>query len=110
MSRPLCALLFLFLGTVCATAAQVNRSGSIILGGTAQTLAPANLNRLGCVIQPLGTTDFWISLTGTAGAGLGSYVVPAGSVFVCPKPAPTGAITIFSNSTGQPFTAVELTQ
>lgn len=110
MSRMLCALLLLLLAIECAFAGTINRSGSIIQGGTAQTMAPANLNRVGCVVQPLGTTDLWVSITGTASTSTGSYAVPAGSVFVCPRPAPTGAISILSNSTGQPFTAVELTQ
>lgn len=86
---------------------STDHSGAITLGGTAQVAIPANASRVGCEFQPLGATSLWINVSGTAAAAQGSTEVPSGSVFTCPFPIPTGAISIFGTVTGSSFTAKE---
>lgn len=88
----------------------VNRSGTITAGGAAQTVMAANPDRSGCNIQVIGGSDIWVSISGTASPGTGSYDIPPGSLFVCTQPTPTGAISVYSAVTGTPFTATELSQ
>lgn len=85
-----------------------DRSNTITLGATAQTLAAANASRTGLWVQNLSTGDLWISSIGTAGPSQPSMWLPAGSYYEFPATAiPTTAISIFGATTGQAFAARE---
>jgi hypothetical protein len=96
-------------GSGTTTSTATDKSGTITLGGQSQVLLAANPARVGCEVQALGG-DLWINLTTTASAGSGSFLIPAGSEYICPKPNPTTAINLFGASTGTAFTAVEYTK
>jgi hypothetical protein len=103
---------FLAIAPGCAVGAVLSNdhSGTIILGGTAQTVISANASRVGCELQVLGSTSIWINVSGTAAAGQGSTEIPPGSVFTCPFPVSADAISIFGTATGTAFTAKEYTR
>jgi hypothetical protein len=85
-----------------------DRSGTITIGGTAQTLMPANSARTGCLLQNLSTGDLWINSFATAVQGEPSIWIPAGSFFSCEQTGvPLGPISIYGATTGQTFTARE---
>jgi hypothetical protein len=90
-------------------ATATNRSGTITLGGQSQTLFAANSHRVGCEVQMLGG-DVWLNIGAAASAGSGSFLISAGSEFICPTAPPTVAINIFSPVTGVAFSAVEYTR
>ena len=85
----------------------IDRSSSIASGGTAQTLAAAETQRLAIYGQNISAGDLWINETGgTAAAnGTGSYRVTAGSTFTVNT---NRAISIIGATTGQKFTATEV--
>lgn len=93
------------------TYTPTTKSGTITLGGTAQVLMAANVNRVGCSFQPQaatnGSADVWINtLGGTAGPVQPSLFWPAPSVYTCP-PGFRGAISIYGTTTGATFYAEE---
>lgn len=86
----------------------VNRSGTIIAGGTAQQLMPANAQRQGWWIQNLSSGDLWISDIGTAAASQPSLKISAGQMYEHPDfGISQGAVSIFGTTTGQTFSARE---
>jgi hypothetical protein len=91
------------------TSTATNRSGTITLGGQSQILFPANSHRVGCEVQMLGG-DVWLSIGSDATAGSGSFLITAGSEFICPSSTPTVVINIFGPVTGVAFTAMEYTR
>ena len=98
-------LLALLIGTAHA-ASITDHSGTILIGGTAQTLMPANAARHGCSIQNVSQFDMWFFELGTAAAAEPAFLLPAGSQWTCPgNGVPTGAISIFGILTGQEYTA-----
>ena len=87
---------------------HTDRSGTITLGGTQQTLMAANSQRRGCVVQNLSTGDLWISELTTAVASQPSIKVPAGAEYTCSvNGIPTGALSIIGATTSQAFAARE---
>jgi len=85
----------------------VDKSGTITLGGTSQTVMAANTRRVYCEIQPLAA-DAYIAIDQTASNAQGSFYLTAGSLFKCnPDAVPTGSINIWSATTGAKFTATE---
>lgn len=85
-----------------------NRSGTVTLGGTAQTLMAANASRQGFIVQNVSTGDLWISSLGTAAATQPSIWLPPGSYYEPPSDGvPVAAISIFGATTGQAFSARE---
>jgi len=92
------------------TVTMANISGTITLGGTAQSLAAANPTRRGCVVQNLSTGDLWINDQGTAAASQPSIKVPAGGQYVCGSGggfAPGQALSIFGATTAQAYSGRE---
>ena len=86
----------------------VDRSGTISLGGIAQTLMAANSSRIGCAIQNQSVNDLWFYELGTAAAVAPSHLLTPGSEWLCPSNGiPTGAFSIFGAVTGQAFQAKE---
>ncbi len=86
-----------------------DRSGTITLGGTAQTLMAANTSRHGCILQNQSTGDMWLNETGSTAVLLQPSVwLPAGSVYTCPiGGASTAAFSLIGATTGQAFMARE---
>ena len=86
----------------------IDRSGTIILGGAAQTISIANSIRHGFWIQNQSAGDLWMSTIGTAAAGEPNIWLPSGAYFEFPYTGvPSTAISLWGNTTGQPYTARE---
>jgi hypothetical protein len=89
-------------------AAFTERSGTITLGATAQTLAAANPVRRFYRIMNLSTSDLWINDKGAvAVANQPSFRLVAGAMYETSSYAPAAAISIFGATTGQAFSAAE---
>ncbi len=90
------------------TTTPTDRSGSITTGGSSQVLAPANSVRKFFMVQNLSDVDMWISFTGPASIGGGSYLVAAnGGAYETSTWVPLTQITIFCSTTGKTFSALE---
>lgn len=89
-----------------ALPAGTDRSGSITLGGTAQSLAPANAARISLSGQNISSGDLWINeIGGTAAADTaGSFKVSSGSMF---EIATNRAVSVVGATTGQKWSATE---
>jgi hypothetical protein len=87
--------------------AGTNRSGTIAVGGTAQTISTGNATRRALYGQNISTGDLWINeLGGVAVIGAaGSYKISPGESFSI---STSNAISIIGATTGQAYTAVEL--
>lgn len=86
--------------------AGTDRSGSITLAGTAQSLAAANNYRSGLLVQNISAADLWINqIGGTAAVDTaGSFKVAAGAFF---EVRTDRAVSIVGGTTGQKFSAIE---
>lgn len=86
-----------------------DRSGTITAGGTAQTLAAANVGRRAFFFQNNSTADLWLNFTTTAVASQPSIKVGAGlTLTMNPGPVTTELISIIGATTGQAFSAKEM--
>lgn len=92
-----------------STATITPRSGTITLGGTAQSFMTANAARKGWFIQNNSTGDLWVNrFGGTASAAQPSILVRPGRMYETPPGGSGGnALSIFGATTGQAFTAGE---
>lgn len=109
------AVLFLIAGMAFADGPSepfpwTDRSGSITLGGTAQTIAAVNGRRTYLIVQNISDTTMWLNLGGTATAGSGSFLLAAngGSYAAEGSAIPSGAVSILCATTGKEFTAKEM--
>lgn len=85
-----------------------DKSGTITLGGTQQTLMAANTDRKGYLVQNVSAGDLWINDQGNAAATQPSLKLIPGAYYETPLTgAPRTAISIFGATTGQAFTARE---
>jgi hypothetical protein len=85
-----------------------NRSGTITLGGTAQTLAAVNATRRYLFIQNLSVGDLWLNFTTTAVAAQPSIKLAAGDSFVMEGSfVSTELVSVFGATTGQAWAAKE---
>jgi hypothetical protein len=89
-----------------------DRSGTITLGGTAQTIAAVNGARTYLLVQNVSDTAMWVNLGATATAGAGSILLSAnGGSFVAEASAiPLGHVSILCATTGKAYTAKEMTR
>lgn len=93
-----------------ATTSPTDRSGTITLGGSAQTLMSANSSRHGFFVQNQSNADLWINdLGSSASASQPSIWLPAGAFYTCDalSGVSVGSISIFGNTTSAPFAARE---
>lgn len=94
-----------------STITPTNKSGTITLGGTAQTLAAANTSRHAFLLQNQSSGDLWVNdVGGTAAAIQPAIYLPAGSVWTCgglAQPCSATALSLFGATTGQAFAARE---
>ena len=86
-----------------------NKSGTITLGGTSQTLAAANAARQGWWVQNHSVGDLWVNDLGAAAIiGQPSIKIPAGALYEPPYGGHGGAaLAIIGATTAQAFTARE---
>lgn len=85
-----------------------NRSGTIAVGGTAQTLMAANADRRGFWLQNLSAGDLWINELGVAAAAAPSLKLAAGSLYESPiTGCPSGPVSVFGATAAQAFSARE---
>ena len=86
-----------------------NRSGTITLGGTAQTLAAVNAARKYLLIQNVGSNVIWFNFTTTAVQAQPSIRLAAGASFEMSAPnfVSTELVSIIGGTTGDAFTAKE---
>lgn len=83
-------------------------SGTITLGGTAQQVFAANVNRRYFVFQNNSDIDYWINWGVAAVASQPSIQIVAGGSYENPPHfCPTGTISVIGATTGKPFTAKE---
>jgi hypothetical protein len=91
-----------------ALVTKTDRSGTVTLGGTAQTLAAANASRRGFSIQNTSAGDLWFSTEATAVALSPSFKIPPNALYEEPAHGVDGgAISIIGATTGQAFSARE---
>jgi len=85
-----------------------DRSGSITVGGTAQTLAAANGSRKYFLFVNQSSGNMWINFTTTAVADQPSIlIVPTGSLVMEAGFVSTEAISVIGATTGQKWMAKE---
>lgn len=85
-----------------------DRSGTITLGGTAQTIAAANAARKYLLIQNSSDTDMWCNFTTTAVNSQPSFKIPAGAGFFMESGyVSTELVSCIGATTGKIFTAKE---
>ena len=87
--------------------ALTDASGTITLGGTAQTALALNANRKYLLIQNLSATEsLWVNFDGTAAvAGQPSIQLVGNGVFVWENVyIPTGAVSVLAATTSHPWT------
>lgn len=89
--------------------AYTNRSGTITVGGTAQTLMASNTARRGYRIQNLSSGDLWFNdKSGSATTGQPSNKLASGASYESPAfGCSTNSISIIGATTGQAFEAME---
>lgn len=88
----------------------IDRSGSIVTGGTAQQLAAANAARKGWRLQNTSANDLWFNDTGVAASvgGAGSYQLQPGGYYESPPGGSSQtSLSIFGVTTAQSFSAAE---
>ena len=91
-------------------ATLTNRSGTITLGGTAQSFATAKGDRKYLFIQNPSTNSdsLWLNWRGgTAVVGQPSVELPVGAVIIATDDVPRGAISIIGATTGMSFIGEE---
>lgn len=82
-------------------------SGSVTLGGTAQTAAAADVNRMSLTIQNPSDTDIWVAFGATAVADSPSFLIEAGAnAEYGPmwREMTTKAISVIGATTGKKYT------
>jgi hypothetical protein len=84
--------------------ATTDRSGSITTGGTAQTVAAANANRIGLTFQNTSDTEMRVTENGTTATAATGYLVAAGQFI---RVNSNKAISVFCATTGKTFAATE---
>lgn len=85
-----------------------NRSGTITLGGTAQTLAAANTSRSYLLVQNISAENLWINFTTAAVADQPSFkIVPGDTFFMESSFLSTELISIIGATTGSKFVSKE---
>ena len=89
-------------------AALTDRSGTIVAAGTAQQACAANAaRRFLLVANPDDTRTIWFNPTAVAANGAGSLQVGAGAAILFDKVVPSGAVSVYGATAGQPFTVKE---
>lgn len=92
------------------TVTRTDKSGTITAGGTAQTLIVVNTLRKAWELQNNSSGDLWFSTTAAAVVGQPSFKLAPGQTYESGLgSADTGAVSLIGATTGQTFSARELT-
>lgn len=81
--------------------------GTVVAGGTAQTLWPFTCARGWAIYNPSSTDGLWVSSSTTAGPNIPGciYIPPLGGYETPSGYRPVGYVSLYGAVTGQPFTA-----
>ena len=86
--------------------AAVDGSGTVVTGGTAQTLFAGVVPVNGYLVANNSSATLYVSDVGTANAGGASIPIAVGALFVTPSGyKPAGAISLYGGTAGQAFAA-----
>jgi hypothetical protein len=89
-----------------AGAVAIDGSGTVVTGGTAQTLFAGIVPVNGYLVANNSSATLYISDVGTANVGGTSIPITAGAVFMTPSGyKPAGAVSLYGSVTGQTFAA-----
>jgi hypothetical protein len=89
-----------------AGAAAIDGSGTVVAGGTAQTLFAGVMPVNGYLVANNSSAVLYVSDVGTANVGGASIPIAAGAVFTTPSGyKPAGAVSLYGGTTGQAFAA-----
>jgi hypothetical protein len=87
-------------------AAAIDGSGTVIVGGIAQTLFAGVVPTNGYLVANNSTATIYVSDVGAATSGGASIPIAAGAVFMTPSGyKPAGAVSLWGGATGQAFAA-----
>jgi len=86
--------------------AAIDGSGTVVTGGTAQTLFAGVVPVNGYLVVNNSSAALYVSDVGTASAGGASIPIAVGALFVTPSGyKPAGAISLYGGTAGQAFAA-----
>lgn len=85
---------------------ETDRSGTVTIGGVAQTIAAPNPLRLGFEFQNQSPDDEWVSTKSVAAPNQPSERIPPGSYWRMPARF-VGAISLYGSSTNDAYYAKE---
>jgi hypothetical protein len=86
--------------------AAVDGSGTVVAGGTAQTLFAGFIPINGYLVANNSSAAMYVSDVGPATSGGASIPIAAGAVFMTPSGyKPAGAVSLWGGATGQAFAA-----
>jgi hypothetical protein len=89
-----------------AGAVAIDGSGTLVSGGTAQSLFAGVVPVNGYLIANNSSAILYVSDVGAANAGGTSIPIATGAVFITPSGyRPAGAVSIYGGATGQAFAA-----
>ena len=89
--------------------ALLDRSGTIVTAGVAQTLMPANPDRCYLVVQNISNSDLWIRDGALAAIGVAGSIriTPGGEFAMQGSFVPSQFFTVIGPVSGQAYTAKE---
>lgn len=86
--------------------AAIDGSGTVVTGGTAQTLFAGVVPATGYLVANNSSATLYVSDVGTASAGGASIPIAAGALFMTSSGyKPAGAVSLYGSTTGQAFAA-----
>jgi hypothetical protein len=89
-----------------AGGAATDGSGTVVSGGTAQSLFGGVVPITGYLVANNSSTILYVSDVGTASTSGASIPVPSGAVFATPSGyKPAGVVSLYGSATGQAFAA-----
>lgn len=102
-------------GTFSATVATIvvsttDKSGTIVLGGTAQSAIASNASRKGwCIQNPASATeDLFVRVNGTASATTGTDLSPGMQTCSSPSMVDQAAVSVFAATTSHAYLGFEV--
>ena len=89
-----------------AGAAAIDGSGTIVIGGVAQTLFAGTVPVNGYFVANNSSANLYVCDVGAASAGGASVAIAPGAVYTTPSGyRPAGVVSVYGGTTGQAFAA-----
>jgi hypothetical protein len=89
-----------------ASAPAIDGSGTVVTGGTAQTLFAGVVPVNGYLVANNSSATLYVSDVSTANSGGASIPIAAGAAFMTPSGyKPAGAVSLYGGASGQAFAA-----